>query len=155
MDLGLAELGDVGGQGEFDFLAGPGPDRAQQVQHDHGDVVAVDIDADRQAAVGIDRQVHGRLAARALHPPGLQDQALVQQALGDVGHRRRRQAGDLGQGHAGDRAVDPDGLQDDPLIVVANPLKIGARQAGAGGALPVRFPRDFQGGHSATFDLIA
>jgi hypothetical protein len=115
-------------------------------------VVAVDVDADRQAAVGIDRQVHGRLAARALHPARFQDQAVVQQALGDVGDGRRRQARDLGQGHAGDRAVDPDGLQDDPLIVVADPLEIGARQAGAGGALPVRLPRDFQGRHSMTFD---
>ncbi len=53
---GREDAFDVGGRGVADVVADRVADRAAEVQHDEGDVVAVDIHADRKGGVGVDRQ---------------------------------------------------------------------------------------------------
>ncbi len=134
----LAEEGDdLLRHGEVDLAADARPHIAEKVQRHDGDMVAVDIEADRKGAVGIDHQLGGRLAAPAQLPSGLQDHAVVEQALGDVGDGRRRQAGQVGDFGAGDRrAGRAHGLQGHALVVVAGAFQIGPRQRIAKGMHP-------------------
>ena len=102
---------------------------AEEVERHDADVVAVDVKADGEGAVGINDQLGRRLATAAEVPSGLQDHAVIKEALGDVGDGRRGQPGQFGNLGAGD-GLDggADGLQGHTLIMVAGAFEIGAGQ---------------------------
>jgi hypothetical protein len=115
-------------QGEDLIIRSSGPDYAVEVCHHQRHVIAVDMNPDGVTGVGIDHHARRRLAPRASGLTGRQHQPLTDQSPGDVGDRGRRQARDPGQIHARQRSFQPDGMQNDPLVVVRRPLRIGRRQ---------------------------
>ena len=101
-------------------------------------MIAIDVYANREPAIRIEYELDGRLAPRAAHSARFLDQIVLQQALGDVRDRRRREPGDGGEIDSRDRSVHPDRMQGYPLIVVACPLEIRAGKMRAGVAAVVR-----------------
>src|SRR3569833_1533589 len=78
--------------------------------------------------VGIDDERRRRLATRAARRAGLQNQSVLQQALGDVGYRcgcQSRRQGEIGQGY---RPAHTNGMQRYTLVVIAGTLEIRSGQ---------------------------
>ena len=76
----LKKLTHRRGLGEMNFLRGARAYLADEIEHDQSHVIAVDIQADGKAAVGIDHELGGGLAARSVRSPRLQNELLLQQA---------------------------------------------------------------------------
>jgi hypothetical protein len=128
--------------------------RAGEVDEQHVHAAAADLDAHRVRAIGVQRQRHRRLAHAAALRLALDQQAVVQQALGDQrdGLRRElRQPRDLGPGQ---RAMQADGLQHHAFIELAQAALAGAARAqvlGFGGGLLRDGARGLLGiGHAAS-----
>jgi hypothetical protein len=120
---------DLIGQREIHLLGHARQSLAGEIDQHDGDMVAVDVDADRIAGVALHDQLRRRLAAPAATLPGLLDQAVLQQAFGDVGDGGAGQPGDMRKIEAGERPQHADGMQRDALVVIGRALQIGAGQA--------------------------
>ncbi|GES51534.1 hypothetical protein RsS93_41480 [Rhizobium dioscoreae] len=93
-------------------------------------MVAIDVDADREEGVGVDLKLDRRLSPQTMAPPGFYDQAFVEQAIDDAGDRRLGEAGLPGDFGARNRRLPMDATQNDASIVLARILDIGSRQVG-------------------------
>jgi hypothetical protein len=100
---------------------------AGKIEQHERNVVAIDVEADGEAAVGIDHELGRRLPARAQHAAGREYQAILQQPAGDIGDRCRRQARLLRQRRPGYGTVHSNRMQGHALIVIAGPFEIAAR----------------------------
>ncbi len=129
VDLGPKKGDDFFGHGEVDFAADASADVADEVEGNDGDMVAVDIETDGKGAVRIDDQLGRRLSTAAKLTAGLEDQAVIEQALGDVGDGRcsqARQLGDFGTGNR--RTCGAHGLKRHALIVITGAFEVCAGQ---------------------------
>ncbi|GAA2799077.1 hypothetical protein GCM10019017_51130 [Streptomyces showdoensis] len=75
---------------------------AREVEQDGGELVAVEVEADRVTRLGDEPQHGGRLAARGGPAPGVGGQALGAQPGGDLADRLGGQAGPVRQLQAAD-----------------------------------------------------
>ncbi len=113
----------------MDFAADASADVADEVEGNDGDMVAVDIETDGKGAVRIDDQLGRRLSTAAQLTAGLEDQAVIEQALGNIGDGRRSQAGQLGDFGAGNRRTGgAHGLKRHALIMVTGAFEVSAGQ---------------------------
>src|SRR3546814_6019750 len=92
-------------------------------------MIAIDIEPDREGAIGIDDDPHRGLAALALQAASRLDEAEIDQPLRDVHDRRRREPGDAREVAARRLFGQADRLEHDSLFIVARALQIRARQA--------------------------
>jgi hypothetical protein len=101
-----------------------GPHQVQQHERQHG---GIQVDAHGVHAGGIEPEHGPGFAWSGALFPGLDYQALVQQAPGDVRNCLRRQPDDLRQLHAAQApGRAPDGIQDDGEVEVAHPGQVGS-----------------------------
>ncbi|WP_329959229.1 hypothetical protein [Sphingomonas sp. Leaf21] len=91
-------------------------------------MVTVDIDADAERAIGLDRQLERGLAASARSTPGDPDQTGLSQFAGDVGDRRGGQARLPRDVDARRFRAKADRLQDGAQIIVTGACQVRPRQ---------------------------
>ena len=114
------------------LMVDPAADVPDPVDRENGQMIAIDVDADREAAVGIDLEFDRGLPAQATPTPRLQDQALIKQPIDDACDPRLRQARLPRKVRAGDRGVAMDLAQNERAIVLARLLRIRAGQVDRG-----------------------
>src|SRR5688572_19859066 len=124
----LEEFLDVGWQSEGNLARRAGAHLTREIQHHHGDVVAIHVQSNREHTVWIDHQFSGRLTATTTSLTRLTNPPIVEKSLGDVGNCRCRKTGDFCEFNAGDRACYANRMERDALVVIARPLEIRARE---------------------------
>jgi len=60
-----------------------------KIEQHQGDVIAVHVQTEGEAAIGIDYQARGWLTARAYHPARRLNQSNLEKPAGDIGDCRR------------------------------------------------------------------
>ena len=66
------------GHGKGDLARGSAADIAHQIHHRDRDVVTIDVEADREASVGVDRKTDRRLTTQSHPTTDIRDQPEVQ-----------------------------------------------------------------------------
>src|ERR1700678_1307784 len=95
-------------------------------------MIAINVDADREAAVGIDLEFDRGLSAQATPTPCLQDQALVKQPIDDARDSRLRQARLTREVSARDRSVAMNLAQNERAIVLTRLFRVRTGQVDHG-----------------------
>ncbi len=101
-------------------------DFACEIDEDDGDVIAVDVDADRVAGIGADLELGRRLSPAAPTLARFGDEPCLHEAFGDVRDRGRRQTREPGQLDTGHLPPDADRMERDPLVVIGRALEVRA-----------------------------
>ncbi len=114
-------------QQEILFPMDPSANGPGEIGQQHGQMVAVDVDAHRIGPIRIDRQFRRRLAAAATAPPAFDDQAVVEERAAHIGDGLGGQSGDLRQFRPRNGAMQAHGLQRHTHVVIARILEIGPR----------------------------
>ena len=110
---------------------------ADEVHQDDVEAAPPDLDAEREGAVGIERQRDGGLADATAFERFAAKQSVALELADDLGDGRRRQSGEPGNRGARQGTVLADERQDEPLIVEAYAGLIGAAPEGKGTSLGV------------------
>jgi hypothetical protein len=91
-------------------------------------MVAIDIDADAVATVGIDCETERGHSAHARSSAGTGDITFLDQSIGDASDRGRGKSRQFGEFELSGFASHPYSLQHDALIVLARTRGIGSRR---------------------------